>query len=122
MNIYQNFFYHVYSKQVLKVPKPIILLQFEFDVCSTFGFHGNQAALAATRKRPHCSHISLMVFIFFMCSLLNHTNLLAENEHNLLHGFRDRTLATARQPQSVMSCDREQHPVTISYQIISLWT
>ena len=41
-----------------------------------------------------------MVLIFLMCSPLNHINSLAENEQNLPHGFRDRPLATAWQPQS----------------------
>ena len=52
------------------------------------------------KKLSHGSDIDLMVTKLCIWCLLNHTNLLAENEQNLPHGFRDRPLATAWQPTS----------------------
>ncbi len=52
------------------------------------------------KKLSNGSDIDLMVTKLCIWCLLNHTNLLAENEQNLPHGFRDRPLATAWQPTS----------------------
>ena len=87
------------------------------------GFHGNLTAFTVNRKRSHCSHIGLMVLIFLKCSLLDHVHLLAENERNLPHGFRDRPIATAWQPSKVrMRLWRDRSRcICVTSRLFSMW-